>query len=324
MKKELIDFSRFYYSENDFELNVINQYEKSNFNQISPIEWYTRECFISSMINRSLRLYDIEILNKITFFIRDLHRQIQDLHLKSIDKKNLIVYYEQRISHEQFEKLQMNMNGFISFNTFLLTTIDRELSLNFLEQSENNPNSVPILFQIEIYRSTSSFPFISLDELDYYHDTDRHILFSLNATFRIRTIQPLTDKFYQVNLILIDDNEDQLKDLTNSIQKEFRISNGFISFAQMLIKMNELDRAKNVFDILLKNTPDNNPKQLAYIYRKLGYIDQKMEHFQSAYAQYKKSLDVNYLILQSMMRVFLQVMWVLVLFQRNWANLIKQ
>ncbi|CAF3312305.1 unnamed protein product, partial [Rotaria sp. Silwood2] len=59
-KRDFIEYSRFHYDENFTQLNIINQFQNNTYNQISPIEWYTRECFIYSMINRTLRLYDID------------------------------------------------------------------------------------------------------------------------------------------------------------------------------------------------------------------------------------------------------------------------
>jgi hypothetical protein len=288
MKKDFIEYSRFYYNKNSIELNLIDQYEKQDSNQISSIQWYTRECFIYSMINRALRLYDIEILNKIAFFIQDLHKQIKDLHIKSHDYKQLTVYYGQGISYDQFEKLNMNINGLISFNSFLLTTIDKEVSLNYAKQSQNNRDLVSIFFQIEIDQSKSSFPFVSLDELDSYHDIDRYILFSLNSIFRIINIEYFEDKFWKINLILIDENE-----INDSIQKQIRKSKGYFSLGQIMFEMNNLNKSKNIFEILLQNTNDINQKERVSIHRMLGRINQKMENFESALSHYNESMKIQ-------------------------------
>jgi len=61
-------------------------------------------------------------------------------------------YYAQSISNDQFEPLKMNINGLISFNSFLLTTIDKEISFHFAKQSANDCNLISILFQTEINR----------------------------------------------------------------------------------------------------------------------------------------------------------------------------
>ena len=192
-KNDLIEFARFHYNENFSQLNFIDQYANMNYNQISPIEWYTRECFIYSMTNRALKLYDMEILSKIAFFIRDLHQQIKDLHSKSLNNEKILVYYGQGISNDQFNQLSINIDGLISFNNFLLTTIDKEISFHYALQSANDFNLISILFQIEIDCSKTLFPFVKLDEFDYFHDTDQHILFSFNSIFRIHHIERLEE-----------------------------------------------------------------------------------------------------------------------------------
>jgi len=188
----------------------------------------------------------------------------------------------------------MSINGLISFNSFLLTTIDKELSLNYAKQSGNNRDLVSILFEIEINRTKSSFPFVSLDELDSYHDIDRYILFSLNSIFRIINIECLEDKFWKINLILINENE-----INDSIQKKIRKSKGFFSLGQIMFEMNNLNKAKNIFEILLQNTNDINQKERVSIHRMLGRINQKMENFESALSHYNECMKIQLSYLSS-------------------------
>ncbi|CAF1448680.1 unnamed protein product [Rotaria sp. Silwood1] len=292
-KIDFIEYSHFHYNENFSQLNIINQYKNNTYNQISPIEWYTRECFIYSMINRTLRLYDIEILNKISFFIHDLHEQIKYLHMKINDNKKLIVYYGQGILNEQFNQLYMNINGLICFNNFLLTTINKESSYVFAKQSENDINLVCILFQIEINYLNTLCPFIKLDELDYYHDTDQYILFSLNPIFQINKIERIENKLWQINLILIDNNNNKLKDLTYTIQKKYEKSNEFYLLGQIIFEMNDLIKAKYIFEILLQNTMKNKQKNLYNIHRMLGRINQKMNNFPKALFHYQECINIQ-------------------------------
>ena len=292
-KNKLIEFARFHYNENFSQLNFIDQYANMNYDQISPIEWYTRECFIYSMINRALKLYDMEILNKIAFFIRDLHQQIKYLHSKSLNNNKILVYYGQGISHDQFNQLSLNIDGLISFNNFLWTTIDKEISFHYALQSENDFHLTPVLFQIEIDCSKTLFPFVKLDEFDYFHDTDQHILFSLNSIFRIHQIERLENRLWQINLVSIDNTDNQFKNLIDTIQDEYRKFNGFSSLGHRMFNMNDLSRAKTLFEVLLKNTGHNERKELVSIHRMLGRISQKMEDFTSALRHYRQSLTIQ-------------------------------
>ena len=66
-KNELIDFCRVQYADNRYALDIINEFQR-DYNQPSPIWWYTRDCFTYSMLNKALRTQDTEIIIKMGFF----------------------------------------------------------------------------------------------------------------------------------------------------------------------------------------------------------------------------------------------------------------
>ena len=60
-----------------------------------------------------------------------------------------------------------------------------------------------------------------------------------------------------------------------------------------MFNINDLSRAKTLFEVLLKNTDDNERKELVSIHRMLGRINQKMEDFPSALHHYRQSLTIQ-------------------------------
>ncbi|CAF4686408.1 unnamed protein product, partial [Rotaria sp. Silwood1] len=90
-KEDFISFCRISYAQNDAELCVIEEF-KQNYSNPSPIWWYTRECFIYSMLNRALCKQDMEILIKMNFFIYDLHQQLEHLH-KTMNNGEILTVY---------------------------------------------------------------------------------------------------------------------------------------------------------------------------------------------------------------------------------------
>jgi hypothetical protein len=78
-KKQLVDFCRLHYAGNDEELKVIDEFEQK-YPRPSVIWWYTRECFVYPMLNKALRTQDIDIIMKMGFVVRDLHRHLDQLH----------------------------------------------------------------------------------------------------------------------------------------------------------------------------------------------------------------------------------------------------
>jgi hypothetical protein len=90
-RKSLIE----YFYEHFFDKGKSN---KSNisYNEFSPIYWYSAYPFVYETVNRALRTTDIDLLLKMSFFIGDLHKQIEELHSKAENKERLIVYRGQR------------------------------------------------------------------------------------------------------------------------------------------------------------------------------------------------------------------------------------
>lgn len=78
------DFIRYYqeqFDKNDHQQNFIELLQE-NYHNYSPIWWYTCSYFIYTMLNRALRTMDINFIIKMGFYIRDLHRYIEQLHFE--------------------------------------------------------------------------------------------------------------------------------------------------------------------------------------------------------------------------------------------------
>jgi len=84
---QFIEYCRDVLAENPAELKNVKQLE-GKYRDETPIWWYTYECFLYSMLNRTLRLMDVNIIIKIGFFINDLYRNIEQLHKEQFDGHN--------------------------------------------------------------------------------------------------------------------------------------------------------------------------------------------------------------------------------------------
>jgi hypothetical protein len=130
--KELSQFCREQYCENKKELKKLNEFEY-NYNFHTPIWWYTSDICLHRMLNRALRIFEMDTILKMGFFLADLHRQIVELHEKQLSTypSSLTVYRGQSLSKEEFNKLIQMKGEFISFNNFLSTSKDYSISLQF-------------------------------------------------------------------------------------------------------------------------------------------------------------------------------------------------
>jgi len=90
-RKCFIEFCREQYADNTGELGIIGQFEHDYANH-SPAWWYSRECFLYKMLNKALRTQNIDISCKVGFFIRDLHRQLEQIHSAARSNAPQILY----------------------------------------------------------------------------------------------------------------------------------------------------------------------------------------------------------------------------------------
>jgi hypothetical protein len=77
--KDLVVYCRQLFYDNMNGLNFIDGF-KLDYHPQSTIKGYTRECLTYKMLDRALRLLEVDTIINMGFFIRDLHYQIQQLN----------------------------------------------------------------------------------------------------------------------------------------------------------------------------------------------------------------------------------------------------
>ncbi|CAF1458509.1 unnamed protein product, partial [Adineta steineri] len=249
------------------------------------------------MLNCALRSIDVDIIVRMGFFINDLHRDIQRLHSEQFDGHQsgttFTVYRGQGLSKEDFTEMTKTKGGLLSFNNFLSTSKNRNISLNFVQQATTNPGLVGILFVMSINPTHSTTPFASVSDVSYFH-TEDEVLFSMHTIFRIGDIKPMdgNNHLYEVNLTLTNDNDQDLRTLTDSIRQESRPDvEGWFRLGFLLIKMGQADKAQEVYEVLLHQTTNVSDK--SPIYHQLGTIKYDQGEYQEALTYYEKSLAID-------------------------------
>ncbi|CAF1457802.1 unnamed protein product [Adineta steineri] len=294
--KEFITYCREAFVENEYELQNIEEFER-DYHDRTPIWWYTYQYFLYSMLNQALRLMDADIIVRMGFFINDLHRDIQRLHSEQFlgqqSAKTFTVYRGQCLSKEDFTEMTQTKGGLLSFNNFLSTSTNPDVSLCFAPQAATNPDLVGILFVISINPTESTTPFASVSNVSYFQ-TEDEVLFSMHTVFRIGDIQPIdgNNHLYQVSLTLTNDNDQDLRTLTDRIRQEtFPDSKGWYRLGQLLIKMGQSNKAQEVYEALLHQATNESDK--ANIYYQLGWIKYNQGKYQEALSYYEKALTIR-------------------------------
>ncbi|CAF3824364.1 unnamed protein product, partial [Rotaria sp. Silwood1] len=243
--KDLVEYCRL---QNDVDEDEIKKVQREYRNQ-TPVWWYTAPYFMYSMLNRGLREMDVDIILKMGFFIRHLHQHITELHReqKASMPAKFQVFRGQGLSIEDFEKMKKTKGGLMSFNNFLSTSRNRQISINnFARPAAFNTNSVGILFIMNIDTAIctkSSTPFAEVSKVGYYKNKEEELLFSTHTIFRIDRIERIednqTDRLWQVDLTLVGNQDDDFNKLTLTLRKEFIWATGWARFGHILIKLEE-------------------------------------------------------------------------------------
>jgi tetratricopeptide (TPR) repeat protein len=295
--KEFIDYCREQFYENDQELNNIKKFERE-YRTKTPIWWYTFECFLYPMVNRALRLMDVDTIIKMGFFLCDLHHQIEQLHSEKFNghqsAKIFMVYRGQGMSKADFEQMQKTKGGLMSFNNFLTTSKNRQISLEFARHGLTNPDIIEVLFVMKIDPSVSTTPFASITDVTYFHGEEDEVLFSMHTVFRICDIKPMGENscLFQVDLVLTSDNDIQLRTLTDRFREEIhQHSDGWYQLGSLLLKMGQFDKAQQLYEILLEQTTNEHEK--GDIYHQIGSTKAAQGEYSKALSFYEKALEIR-------------------------------
>ena len=224
------------------------------------------------MLNTALCRQDIPILYKFHFFIKDLHMQLEQLHSlykSSLESRTFTVYRGFGMPKKVFdETIRQEVNNLLAFDTFLSTSLHKDVALNFARNKSNNDDE-SILLEIEIDAEKLARPFADVSRLSAFTCEDE-ILFSIGTVFRIEYVaeEKDADGIWLVRLVSIDENDQQLK---NEIQQtQFILLNFFKRVCQAQIKRGNLRQIATGYI------------NIAGIYYKQGDYQKSLELYQKA------------------------------------------
>jgi tetratricopeptide (TPR) repeat protein len=293
-RKSIKDFTTYCRNGDYGSPSNINRFE-NEYNPRLAIWWYTFSSLIFSMLNAALRLLEADTIINMGFIIRDLHHQIERLHQQQLSNyrdTSFIVYRGQGLSKMDFEKLLKSKRGLISFNNFLSTSTNREISIFFAESTLEKIDTVGILFKMTIDPCMTSAPFASIHDMSS-NDTEEEILFSMHTVFRIGDITKMDNNksLYQVDLTLTSDDDQQLRTLTNRIREEAEGNNGWTRLGTLLLDIGQFNKAEELYNGLLEKTSKDSSK--ASCYNNLGLVKFHQGEYGRAIGYYEKALEIH-------------------------------
>ncbi|CAF1173538.1 unnamed protein product [Adineta ricciae] len=270
---------------------------EGEYHQHTPIWWYTAQRFLYGMLNRALRVMDGEVITLMGFFISDLHRHIEELHKQQFGDASIAkcctVYRGQGLMKKDFDELTETKGGLMSFNNFLSTSENRNVSLFFTPGNRKNSDVVSVLFVITIDPKQSTTSFASVRHISQFPE-EEEVLFSMHSIFRIRDIQPMdgNEKVYEVALSLTSDNDEELMVLTEQIRKEsFPNADGWSRLSLVLADIAQPNIAERICQVLIDETPSEDSG--IDVYNHLGNIKYQKGQYEEAITLFRKFLELR-------------------------------
>ena len=292
--RSLVNYCQKKYAGNSDQLKLIGEFDH-DYRPDHPIWWYTRASFTNQMLHGALRWLEADNLVNIAFFIRDLHHRIQQLHNEQVGRygaKSFLVYRGQVLSITDFEKLKKSQRGSMSFNCFLSTSTNKEVSVLFAQTNTMEVDTVGILFVMEIDPNISSVNFADIQSSGQFNE-EAEILFSIPTVFRVGSVRPMhgESRLFEVNLILANDGDMELTALTDQSNNDQKELDGWTRMIRLLTDVGQPDKAEELCHALLEQSLD--PADQHRYWNHLGDIKNHQGEYSKALHSYERALEIQ-------------------------------
>ncbi|CAF4253959.1 unnamed protein product, partial [Rotaria sordida] len=212
------------------------------------------------------------------------------------------IFRGQGLSVENFDKMKQTKGGLMSFNNFLSTSENRQVSLKFArEGASKTSDMVGILFIMTIDPNVctkSKIPFADVSQVGFFEGQEAEILFTTHTIFRIDRIKQMqddhTDRLWKVHLTLVGNDNHELNTLIAHVRDEINLKapiRGWSQLAFILLKVGEPAKAKKLYKILLQKA--SSDKERSDYNHKLGWAYNDMGEYSKALSSYEQSLEIR-------------------------------
>jgi len=287
-KNELISICRQEYQGNTSYINQLHEFE-NDYSPNKVLWWYTRDSFFYKILNKALRVQNIEILFLFRSYISDIYHQLQYYQLKT----SICIYRSQLMAKEEIHSLKKNLGQLISVNSFLSTTVQRETALFFMGEGNPEDNLQRVLFEIDADpRIVSAKPFADItSHSDFPIETE--VLFMLGSIFRLNNITLEDDQLWIIKMTLCSDDEHDLKHvLTHMKDQNGNGETDLCTLAKIVWKMGKFNLAEKYYHRLINEIPFNDP-YLIKLYEDLSNITSHKGDYDASIQWYNKALEMR-------------------------------
>ncbi|CAF4453220.1 unnamed protein product [Rotaria sp. Silwood2] len=304
---DLITLCRNQYKGNKFLLNILREFQKT-YTSNHAIWWFTRDTFISQLLNKALRIQNIDLIFLLRFFLHDIEQQLkQYLCLTPVQ-----VYRYELMSNKELELLKDSIGQFISINNFLLTKVNRESALPSTKISLNNNDFHCVLFKITAdCNLDKTKPFAYITSQTSFNNNEDEVLFMLGSIFQLKNIYQDENNLWIIEIVLSNRENKDLKSIFKNYRNDDNNNNDddeidLLSFGYILQKMNKLDEAEKYYSRLLNELSEDD-ERISCCLLNLGNIEFIKNNYDSSLEWLLKSLDISLRTLQSNDIIFARI-----------------
>ena len=287
-KTELLSLCRTKYQGDKNELKTLEEFQR-DYSPNDAVRWYTRESCLYRFLNKALRVQNIDLLFLFRFFIRDIERQLDSNRCTS----SIHIYRGQLMSKDEVDMLKNNVNEFISINSFLSTSLNRELALFFLADSNVSNDFERVFFEIDADPCLENIkPFSNITSHSYFA-SEEEVLFMIGSIFQLVHVCRNQDGIWIVQMRLCTSNDHQLTSLVEHLRNEYKDEEKtLMSFGDILLKMDKFDNAEKYYHLFLdKLSPDD--KYTARCYHALGSVAMRKDDLNLGFNWFYKALEAK-------------------------------
>ncbi|CAF5025828.1 unnamed protein product, partial [Rotaria sp. Silwood1] len=176
-----------------FKFKQVQEFYNS-YKSDKPILEYTKTSFLHELINKTLRVQNIDMMFLLRFHIRDIQQQLAQHQCQSPVR----VYREQLMSTQEVERLLSSVDQLISTNTILSTSLERMIAEFFFSDQLPPPDFEIILFIIDADPNAASdvTPFVNITQCSQFGDAKQEVLFMLGSIFCLTNIHQEGDHMW--------------------------------------------------------------------------------------------------------------------------------
>ncbi|UJR29624.1 hypothetical protein I4U23_017172 [Adineta vaga] len=264
-KDKLISLCKQQYENNTTVLNSIDEFEH-NYLSDHALSWYTRDTFLYRMLNKALRVQNIECLFLFRFFIQNIQQQLEQNQYTSTVR----LYRGQRMSND-------------------------ELSLLYISNGEVLENNIQrVLFEIDADPQLHDVkPFADINSYSAFPD-EEEVLLMLGSIFRLENISMNEEGIWIIQMTLCSDNDNQLKPIFDNLKKQYGDGEtGLLAFGNRLHDMGKFDDADKYYHRLLNELSPDDHQNIATCYHVLGIVAFDRGDYELSLEWYHKSLELK-------------------------------